>query len=104
MMPECSECNDAYTLDNGYDDDGMCHKCAHAIAEGRISSMVSVRDLAIRDLRAERDRLLQSLETLATWWGGPDHHRDECPATGGCDECLMADSVNAAISQKALIP
>jgi len=59
-MAECRECGDEYTLDDGCDDDGMCHDCAHAIAEGRISSMVSARDITIRDLRAEIENVLRN--------------------------------------------
>jgi hypothetical protein len=49
-----------YTLDDGCDDDDMCHPCAHDIAEGRISSMVSARDLTIRDLRGALRELRES--------------------------------------------
>jgi hypothetical protein len=52
-MTECLECGDEFTVDDGCDDDGICHPCAHAIAEGQISSQCSARDLTIRDLRAD---------------------------------------------------
>lgn len=52
---------------------------------------------AIVDLLATLDAVRKTLETAATWWGGPDHHRDDCPVEGGCEECLMADAINAAV-------
>ena len=29
----CAKCGDDYTLDDGYDDDGLCHPCAHLVVE-----------------------------------------------------------------------
>ena len=49
-------------------------------------------------MRVQRDELRKVLETVATWWGGPDHHRDDCPTDGGCEDCLMSDTVNAVLA------
>jgi hypothetical protein len=51
-------------LDDGCDDDGMCHSCAHAIAEGSISAQCSARDLTIRDLRAALGQLVAAATDL----------------------------------------
>ena len=54
-MAECSECGDEFTVDDGCDDDGMCHPCAHDLAAGVVATRAA-RDKAdevIRELRAQ---------------------------------------------------
>ena len=65
-MPTCEECDEEYTLDDGSDEDGMCHDCAHAVAEGRISAMVSARDLTVLDLKEELRRCRRLLDCAAS--------------------------------------
>ena len=50
----CPECGDPLSNENvPLEPGGICHPCAHAIAESTISKQVSARDLMIRDLRAD---------------------------------------------------
>jgi hypothetical protein len=66
-MSECEECGDEYTLDDECEPTGFCHPCAQSIACGAISAQVSVRDLTIRDLRAENDRLRSAIPLVLVW-------------------------------------
>ena len=60
---------------------------------------LSCAQCAAKDKRIAE--LAATLAKLATWWGGADHRRDECPeeenGAPACGDCLMADSVNAAL-------
>jgi hypothetical protein len=62
-MPECVDCGNEYTLDDGCESDGWCHPCAHAVADSRNSAMVSARDLTIRALRTAAWGLLDAIES-----------------------------------------
>lgn len=65
-MAECSECGDEFTVDDGYDDDGLCHPCAHDLAAGVVATRAA-RDKAdelLVDLRAHVDKLAAILDEV----------------------------------------
>jgi hypothetical protein len=81
-MPTCQECDQDYTLDDGNDDDGLCHPCAHAIAGDRVSSQVSARDLTIRDLRTILSEARIRLDQYIGMCACPG-----MPCVTACSEC-----------------
>jgi hypothetical protein len=101
----CTECEEEAIIDDGLDDDGLCHACAHALAHGRTSAMVSAHDLTIRDLReelrAERARTDALVAALPKCDTHPDRPATKAVKRGGgrwCDDCgpLDADYPRAA--------
>ena len=41
--------------------------------------------------------LVQLVGDLWDQYGGVDHHRDECPEDGACDDCTMASRIDDAL-------
>jgi len=49
-MPQCRECTHAYMPDDGYDDDGLCHPCAHALVEEAYEVLGGILSLGVLNL------------------------------------------------------
>ena len=99
-MPECDECGDDYSLDDGCDPDGMCHQCAHSIAETAISTQVSARDLTIRDMRSalqeSRSSMVAAETALKVSGAGWSNVRTDLRASiAKCDALLPANHPDA---------
>ena len=60
-----------------------------------------VKDLvdALRASQAEVARLREALEIACEWWGGCEHHTDDCP--GVADRCKAAKRVNELAAKGA---
>jgi len=93
-MVECSECGDEFMVNDGYDDDGLCHPCAHNLAAGVVATRAA-RDKADEVIRELRAQLLNRTESNAMTM--EDHKACPClhttPCGPGCT-CVMPGSSN----------
>ena len=91
-MPICEKCEREYDLDDGCEDDGLCHPCAHAmIAEARewleSYSVGPSTDMkaALRELTRVRHAMLFGKRRC------PDCGKLTRDTTAGCDHCDYED-------------
>ena len=100
-MPECRECGDYFTLDDGCDDDGLCHPCAHKLAvqhSGLSARMTLVANreaelhYAIRQTAGLVDHKLSEEEAHAMALRIVEKMRDVWQAAHDVDEAFSRDA------------
>lgn len=57
-----------FTVDDGCEDDSLCHPCAHDIAGTQISKLVSARDLQLAEVTRQRDEPREIVEKCKESW------------------------------------
>ena len=87
---------------------GTCYECRARPNDINMSeanaALIAAAVNALPELLDRVSRLQGTLVAVAEWWGGPEHHADDCPDGGNCPDCIMARSINDACADRVEPP